>query len=147
VDRILTNRYILVVDDDPDAREIFTAVIAYHGGLVRTAETARHALRLLKFMRPDVMISDIAMPNESGLWLVRRLRQRGDTLPVIAVTGFDTPADKMRDAGFDVSFTKPVDQNRLIQTLHTLAAGPGSVRDRRVVPFRPAPRRDLRRHR
>jgi CheY-like chemotaxis protein len=143
-DRILANRYILVVDDDSDARDIFTAVIAYHGGLVHTASSARHALRLLSYMRPDVMISDIAMPNQSGLWLVRRLRQRGDTVPIIGVTGYDTPAEAMRDAGFDVAFTKPVDHGLLIQTLHRLATTPARARDRRVLPFRPGARRDPR---
>lgn len=146
-DRILANRYILVVDDDPDAREIFTTVIAYHGGLVHTASSARHALRLLSFMRPDVMVSDIAMPNQSGLWLVRRLRQRGDTVPIVGVTGYDTPPDVMRDAGFDAAFTKPVDHGRLIQTLHRLATTPVRARDGRVVPFRSVARSEHRRPR
>ena len=98
-------------------------------------------------MRPDVMVSTSPCRTSPASGSYGASGQRGDTLPVIAVTGFDTPADKMRDAGFDVSFTKPVDHNRLIQTLHTLAAGSGSARDRRVVPFRPVARRDLRRHR
>jgi CheY-like chemotaxis protein len=141
VDRVLTNRYILVVDDDLDAREIFTAVIAYHGGLVRAVPSARHALRLLRFMRPDVIVADIAMPNQSGLWLVRRLRQRGEFVPMIAVTGLDTPSAMLLDAGFDVAFSKPVDHGRLIQTLHDLSEERVRPRDRRVIPFRPVPRR------
>ena len=141
-DRVLANRYILVVDDDMDAREIFSAVIAYHGGLVRTVPTARHALRLLRFMRPDVIVSDISMPNQSGLWLVRRLRQRGDTIPMVAVTAYATPPAVLLQAGFDVAFEKPVDHGRLVQTLRDLAASSGRSHDRRrVVPLRPLDRR------
>jgi two-component system OmpR family response regulator len=141
-ERPLTNRYILVVDDDVDARQIFSAVIAYHGGLVRTVATARHALRLLRFMRPDVIVSDISMPNESGLWLVRRLRERGETIPMIAVTGYDTPTQTLLEAGFDAAFTKPVDHGRLVQTVRDLADGTRASRDRRrVLPFRPVPPR------
>jgi two-component system OmpR family response regulator len=141
-ERALTNRYILVVDDDVDALQIFHAVIAYHGSLVRTVPTARHALRLLRYMRPDVIVSDISMPNESGLWLVRRLRERGETIPMIAVTGYDTTTETLLEAGFDAAFTKPVDHGRLIQTLRDLAGGIRASRDRRrVLPFRPVSRR------
>ena len=141
-ERALSNRYILVVDDDVDARQIFSAVIAYHGGLVRTVPTARHALRLLRFMRPDVIVTDISMPNESGLWLVRRLRERGETIPMIAVTGYDTPRETLLEAGFDAAFTKPVDHGRLIQALHELAGSTRVSRERRrVLPFRPVSRR------
>jgi len=140
-ERVLTNRYILVVDDDVDAREILSAVIGYHGGLVRAVPSARQALRLLRCMRPDVIVADIAMPNESGVWLVRRLRQRGDLVPMMAVTGLDTPPATLIEAGFDVAFTKPVDHARLIQTLRDLAGGAVKRRDRRVIPFHPVPRR------
>ena len=142
--RILANHYVLVVDDDADAREIFTAVLAYHGAFVRTARTAREALKLLTLMRPDVIISDIAMPNQSGLWLVRRLRQRGDSVPVIGVTGLDTSPEEMRRAGCDVGFTKPVDHGLLIQTLHALTAR-RRHRARPALPFSRTPARDLRR--
>ncbi len=124
-----------------DAREIFTAVIAYHGGLVQAVPSARHALRLLRCMHPDVIVADIAMPNQSGLWLARRLRQRGEVVPMIAVTGLDTPSATLLEAGFDVAFTKPVDHARLIQTLRDLAGSPVKRRDRRVIPFHPVARR------
>jgi CheY-like chemotaxis protein len=81
---------VLVVDDDPDAREIFTASLIHAGAEVQTAASARQALRILKARVPDVAVTDMSMPGEDGLWLLNQIKQHSPEaarVPVVVVTG------------------------------------------------------------
>ncbi|MBP7148566.1 MAG: PAS domain S-box protein [Acidobacteria bacterium] len=105
---------ILIVDDDPDARELLVQALQECGANVHAAESARVALERLAEVRPDAVVTDIAMPGMDGFALVREIRsaERGQRrLPVVALTGFARPEDRMHmlEAGFDVHFAKPVD--------------------------------------
>jgi CheY-like chemotaxis protein len=78
--------HVLVVDDDADARELWRAVLEYCGALVTVVPSADEALAVLARVRPDVLVTDLAMPIHDGYWLVEHVRvlpaERRGTIPV-----------------------------------------------------------------
>ncbi len=122
---------VLVVDDEPDARELLTAVLEHHGARVTVAAGVGEALDALAGAAPDVVVSDIGMPGADGYELVQRLRaladQRLRATPAVALTGFARPEDGARaaDAGFDAHMAKPVDPLALVEVIERIA----TVRD------------------
>jgi signal transduction histidine kinase/CheY-like chemotaxis protein len=99
---------VLVVDDDSDSRELVTAILRRFGAEVRTASSVRGACDVMLESAPHIVVSDIAMPNEDGLSLLRHVK--GD-VPVVALTAVadsDAP-DRLRNAGFRAYLRKPVD--------------------------------------
>jgi CheY-like chemotaxis protein len=115
---------ILVVDDETDGRELATTVLTEAGGSVIAVASVAEALDLVRQgERPDVLVSDIGLPDEDGYALVRQLRaheaEHGGFLPVIALTGFARAADRTRilAAGFQQHVTKPLDPSELAATV------------------------------
>jgi CheY-like chemotaxis protein len=95
-------------------------LLRHHGALVQTAESAREALAVLDHALPDVLLSDIGMPEEDGFSLLRKLRSRststGAHIPVLALTAYTRSEDREQSllAGFDGYLTKPVEPVHLI---------------------------------
>jgi len=117
---------ILVVDDEADAREIVSTALAQCGARTAAVATAREAIQLLKDFRPDVIVSDIAMPGEDGYSLVRKIRgMKSDIagVPVVALTAFTQPDDRRRAmrAGFKHFVPKPVEIDELAAVVRTVA--------------------------
>ena len=85
------------------------------GATVTTAASAGDALAALAARRFDVVVSDLAMPQQSGFWLIAKIRQLYPQrpIPVLAVTGHPFPADGIRRAGFDEVMQKPPDPDAL----------------------------------
>jgi len=114
---------VVLVDDDADARELLATVLAQRSAEVFAASSAPEAFALLKQHRPNVLISDIAMPEEDGYALIRRVRalggQEGGQTPAVAVTAYAGRSDRSRalDAGFEAHYAKPVDIDKLIEHL------------------------------
>ena len=114
---------LLVVDDDQDALDMLSMLLAEAGASVRTATSAAEALALLRWIRPDVLLSDLAMPDEDGYSLIRSLRtierQSGRRTPAVALTAYVRVQDRARavDAGFDVFVEKPVDPEELLSVI------------------------------
>ena len=110
---------VLVVDDDDASRDYFAMALKAAGALVVTAATAIDALRLLQDRRPDVVLSDIAMPNQDGYWLVNQVRGLADpatrVVPVIATTAYGYTHSRQRalEAGFIDHLPKPVEPDIL----------------------------------
>lgn len=127
---------ILVVEDDPDARELMHAVLEQRGARVRSAESVARAFELLADDLPDLIVSDIAMPEEDGVAFVCRLRampvEHGGTLPAIAVSAYTSSTDRARAlaAGFGHYLFKPVDFDALCETIYQLLARPLEPRDK-----------------
>jgi signal transduction histidine kinase/ActR/RegA family two-component response regulator len=125
----LQGTQILVVDDDQDALDMLTLVLTEAGAAVRTATSATEALALLRWIRPDVLVSDLAMPDEDGYSLIRNLRaierESGRETPAVALTAYVRVQDRARAvaAGFNVFVEKPVDPEELIAVLAGVAAG------------------------
>jgi CheY-like chemotaxis protein len=122
---------ILVVDDNADWRELLGEVLTSHGASVVKAGTGLEAMQIVEKAPPDVLLSDIAMPEMDGYTLIRKIRnleqckgaKRNFRLPAAAISAF-TSADDRRasvSAGFQFHIGKPVDIPRLIETVATLA--------------------------
>ena len=104
---------VLVVDDDPNTLDMLTEALRTSGAEVTGAGSARHALARLAESRADVIVSDIAMPGEDGLWLMHRVRTlpgRLGAIPAVALTALARSEDRKRaiEAGFQIHMTKPV---------------------------------------
>ena len=123
---ILRGVRVLVVDDEPDARELIAEVLEQCNAAVSSAASVREALAEVERLRPDVVLSDIGMPGEDGYDLIRELRARekeaGGRLPALAVTAFASPQDRERalTAGYDVHLPKPVDPPELVEMVAKL---------------------------
>jgi signal transduction histidine kinase/CheY-like chemotaxis protein len=117
----------LVVDDDPHARELITAILENAGAKVKAAASVADATAILESWLPDALLSDIEMPNEDGYDLlkkVRALEPADNRLVAIAVTAHARPNDRRRalDAGFQWHLAKPIDPDELVAVVSTLLA-------------------------
>jgi PAS domain S-box-containing protein len=117
---------VLVVDDEPDARELLGVAIRRCGAQVRVVGSAQEALEALEDERPDLLISDIGMPGEDGYDLIRRVRQLpaegGGKVPAIALTAYARTEDRLRAlrAGYQMHVTKPVEMAELMAVAASL---------------------------
>lgn len=122
---------VLVVDDEPDARDLLKRILLDCGAEVLLAEGAGEAVRLIEAERPDVMISDVGMPDVDGYELLKRVRalgrERGGRLPAVALTAFARSEDRTRAllAGFLVHVAKPVDPSELVATIASVVGRTG----------------------
>jgi signal transduction histidine kinase len=116
----------LFVDDEADARELITIMLAQGGAEVRTAVSATEALATCDEWRPDVLISDIGMPGGDGYSLMKELRaresERGGHIPAIALTAYGRREDRRRalSAGYESYVPKPVDPTELLAEVASL---------------------------
>jgi signal transduction histidine kinase/CheY-like chemotaxis protein len=118
---------VLVVDDEADARDLLTRLLRDCGAEVLAADGAAGALAAVQAHRPDVLVSDIGMPEVDGYELLRRVRAlgaaAGGALPAIALTAFARSEDRVRAlrAGFSVHVTKPVEPAEILATVASVA--------------------------
>jgi PAS domain S-box-containing protein len=117
----LTRLTVLVVDDDEDARDLIRTTLEHEGARVLSAGSLKQAQEILAGETPDVVVSDIAMPNGTGYDLARQIRAnpRLATLPAIALTAYGRVEDRERalSAGFDFHIVKPVEPLHLVQAI------------------------------
>jgi signal transduction histidine kinase/CheY-like chemotaxis protein len=123
---------LLVVEDEPDARELLTTIFQGCKAEVRDVASTHEAMKLLGEWTPDVLISDIQMPGEDGYSLIRKVRERevssGTRLPAVVLTAHARVDDRVRalSAGFDAHISKPVEPAELIMVVASLANRKGS---------------------
>jgi CheY-like chemotaxis protein len=119
---------ILIVDDEPDARDMLTLMLETRGARVRHVGTAADAFDSMLRQRPDVLLADLGMSGEDGYSLIRRWRtHEGATngrVAAIAVTAYASATDKdmALRAGFDWHIAKPVDADELVKVIAALHA-------------------------
>lgn len=122
---------ILVVDDDPDARELTSMLLRKNGATVRAAASAAEAFSALSTSAdflPNLLLSDIGMPDEDGYSLIARVRAltlpNVASVPAIALTAFGSAEDRERAfaSGFDAHLTKPIEPSQLVGEIARLAA-------------------------
>ena len=123
-DQPLRGITVLVVDDHEDARYVMSSYLTHFGAHTLTATGGAAALRLLKTVRTDVVITDISMPGMDGSQLlqeVRRLPGQSDRpTPIIACTAFSHLRDSARQAGFAAYLVKPLDPFELVRQIGRL---------------------------
>jgi CheY-like chemotaxis protein len=122
----LAGTRVLIVDDDPDAREVVAAILRHYGAAVVVATSVSTALVALKREKIDVLIADLGMPIEDGYDLIRHVRssesEKIARLPAAALTAYTTEEDRDRvlAAGFQFHLAKPVDPAVLVATVERL---------------------------
>jgi CheY-like chemotaxis protein len=121
----LTGANVLVVDDDPDAREILRTILEDAGARVTTSSSASETRDLFSAMRPDLLIADIGMPDEDGYSLImsiRDLESGARQMPAIALTAHTRPEDveQALASGFQMHMAKPIDSHRLVASVASL---------------------------
>ena len=120
---------ILLVEDTPDARVYISRIFTRAGAQVLTAASAHDARKILLHEEPDVIVSDIAMPDEDGLSFIRRLRAEGSltgqNIPAMALTAFtdSQTRNQIFKAGFQAHVAKCSDFEAMLRTVCELAKG------------------------
>ena len=118
---------LLVVDDEPDTREMVAATLEAHGAEVVSFAEADEVLRWLVSNQADLLVSDVAMPRMDGCSLIREIRRTGPgasgAIPAVALTAYARPEDRRRamEAGFQDYLTKPVEPEELVARVAALA--------------------------
>lgn len=118
---------VVVVDDEPDARNLLKRLLEDSHATVYMAASAKEALELVESKLPQVLVSDIGMPNEDGYFLIQRLRaaekRQGRFTPAVALTAYARREDRERAItnGFQQHITKPVQPNELLRSVASLA--------------------------
>ncbi|WOD39232.1 PAS domain S-box protein [Nodosilinea sp. E11] len=126
----LTGLRILTVDDDPDARELLSTILTQYGAEVLSVDTASAVLANLASFQPDLLISDIGMPEVDGCSLIQQVRslppEQGGQIPAIALTAYAREEDYEQSicSGFQAHVTKPLEPERLVQALVALIGSP-----------------------
>lgn len=106
---------VLLVEDDRDTREMYCEYLSYSGLEVVEARTGRRALESVRAVRPDVVVTDLAMPEMDGRELSRRLRSDRLTSDVPIISGQLAPGEGV--AGADVVLEKPCEPDRLLHVI------------------------------
>ncbi|MEH2037319.1 PAS domain-containing hybrid sensor histidine kinase/response regulator [Nostoc sp.] len=130
---ILNGLQILVVDDNADTRELIAFILEQSGGRVRAVSSVGEALEALERLKPDVLVSDIGMPDEDGYSLIRKVRaqesEQGEKILAVALTAFarDEEHRLALQAGFQVHVSKPIEPEELVAVVANLAKGSKQV--------------------
>lgn len=118
---------VLLVDDEPEARQIISTVITRTGAEVETCTSANEALAKLLEWKPDVILSDIAMPDEDGYTFIGKVRalprDKGGETPAAALTAYARDVDRRQalDAGYQMHIAKPIGASQLVTMIARLA--------------------------
>jgi CheY-like chemotaxis protein len=111
----------MLVEDDDDTREVVAATLDRYGASVIEAASAAEALRLLVTEKPDVLVTDIGMPDMDGYQLLAKIRSEywKRDLPAVALTAFASPDDRQKAlrAGFRAHLSKPISSDELIAAI------------------------------
>lgn len=114
----LAGVFVLVVDDNEDAREILRSTLTYLGAIVATAASARAALNVLSQIQAGVVVCDVNLGDTDALWLIGQIQAQQPTLPpFIAISAQDYDDDELRSAGFVAFLRKPIEHDVLVREI------------------------------
>lgn len=122
---------LLIVDDEPQLRELFAATFHHHGLTVKSAGNGIQALRTMEVFKPKVLLTDIYMPDMDGLELIMRARKICPGLKIIAISGGGNKryGDQLESAtlfGADAILSKPITRAALIEKVTALLGNPAA---------------------
>ncbi|MEH2047232.1 ATP-binding protein [Nostoc sp.] len=130
---ILAGTQILVVDDDDDTRDFHTFVLEQAGAMVTAVTSAKEALQILAESEPDMLLSDIGMPEMDGYMLMRQVKalqaNQAKQIPAIALTAYAGEINQQQalESGFQKHLSKPVEPDELVKAIATLIGRSGNV--------------------
>jgi len=134
----LTDRSVLIVDDDEPSRDLMATLMSQCHAQVRAADSVAAAMAEFEVSVPELVLADIGMPEEDGLSMIRRIRQRpparGGLVRAIAISAYARPEDRQAalSAGYDDFLTKPAMPADVLRAVdRCLAQPPGAMRERR----------------
>ncbi|MEH2326173.1 MAG: PAS domain S-box protein [Nostoc sp.] len=125
---------VLLVDDEHDTRELIAFILEQSGAVVTQAASAMEALRIMPEFQPNLLLSDIGMPELDGYMLMRQIRamsaEQGGTIPAIALTAYASEADSQQAiaAGFGQHITKPVEPGKLVRAIAKVICNSNNLR-------------------
>lgn len=123
----LDSFHVLIVDDEPDARELMQYILTQRGALVTAAASVPEALEKFNSAKPDLIISDIEMPGEDGFSLISKIneinRLQGSEVPAIALTAHAQASERLKtlSAGYRMHLAKPVEPAELLTVVYNFA--------------------------
>ena len=126
---VLNGLQVLVVDDNADTRELITFILEQSGAQVTAVSSVGEALEALERLKPDVLVSDIGMPDEDGYSLIRKVRaqeaEQEEKILAVALTAFarDEEHSLALQAGFQVHLSKPIEPEELVKVVENLTKG------------------------
>jgi CheY-like chemotaxis protein len=123
---VLAGKLVLIVDDDAESRSLIEMVLKRHGAGTVSAESATEAMHLIRFRKPDVLVSDLGMPDVDGLAFIRQLRapeSETSSIPAVALSAYTREDDRSRalQSGFQIHLGKPIQAKELVDTVLELA--------------------------
>ena len=125
--RALDGVRVLLVEDTDDTRELLAFALEHCAAVVTTASSATEALESFQRDRPQILVTDLAMPYHDGYWLLRQVRALapGAAVPAVALTAFTErySKDQVLAAGFDAFIPKPIDPTDLCRALRQILRG------------------------
>lgn len=120
---LLTGIRIVIAEDHDDTRDILEQVPRHMGATVTAVALAREALDMVT--AADIIVTDLAMPHEDGVWLLEQVNQQPRPIPVIVVSGFaESHVPRLAQAPFARKLLKPVDPWRLAEVIVEVLGGP-----------------------
>ncbi|BAZ39204.1 PAS/PAC sensor hybrid histidine kinase [Calothrix sp. NIES-4101] len=121
---LLEGLKILIVDDEADSLDLLSSILTIYGAHVKTVSSVSAAIQTLNSYIPDLLVSDICMPENDGCYLIQQLRKKTKfaTIPAIAISGYsqEVDANKIISSGFQVYMPKPFVPDRLVGTIAKL---------------------------
>ena len=111
---------VILVEDDLDNREVLEIALTEEGAAVRMASGAEEALALFKSAPPTIVLTDITLPDQDGVWLLQQIRALpGSRVPIVAFTGraFPHETEAITTAGFDTVLLKPADVDKIVAVI------------------------------
>ncbi|RHA43924.1 response regulator transcription factor [Cellulomonas rhizosphaerae] len=122
---------LLVVDDEPNIRELLATSLRFAGFDVHSAADGASALRLAREVEPDLLVLDVMLPDMDGFTVTRRLREKGQHTPVLFLTARDDTADKVQGltVGGDDYVTKPFSLEEVVARIRAILRRTGPDRD------------------
>jgi CheY-like chemotaxis protein len=119
--QLLSGVNVLLVDDDSDTLKLMTTALTRRQATVTAVSSAGEAIQAIQRHRPDVLVSDIAMPGEDGYGLIEKVRllENAENIPAVAITAYAKEEDRERalSAGFQIYLAKPVEVSELISVV------------------------------
>ena len=125
----LTGVKVLVVDDEADTLDMLRFMLMEFGAEVEAVSSAREALLQIDPFEPDVVVTDIGMPDEDGFWLMKRLKEIAPSMPVVALTAYARSEDRLRalSEGFGHHLAKPIEPKDLLSVVNSAIQGKHSA--------------------